>query len=368
VKYLLYPFSFLYGTIVTARNMFFNMGVLRSQRFPLWVISIGNLSAGGTGKSPHSEYIARLLLKLNGQYENLDLPPHKIGILSRGYGRLNKGFLLVNNSSNAKEIGDEPMQLKKRLKDIYIAVDEFRVRGIKILLSLNPQLRMIILDDGFQHRYVKRNLSILLTNYNDPFYNDSMLPAGRLREPKGGYKRANIIIITNIPFAISDVEKKLILKNINPTSTQKVFFSSIHYEPMAPVFKSYTPAPAIDKNCTVLLFTGIANTHSIYNHLAEIARDVVHVPFKDHHIFINADIAKIMKAFNNISNPHKVIITTEKDSMRLHVGELMKDFGTAPLVYLPISVKVHNEADFENEIIASLSPLDANKPIRKLQN
>ena len=339
---------------------------MRSQRFPLWVISIGNLSAGGTGKSPHSEYVARLLIKLNKQYENLDLPPNKIGILSRGYGRINKGFLLVNNSSNAKEIGDEPMQLKKRLKDIYIAVDEHRVRGIKILLSLNPQLRMIILDDGFQHRYVKRNLSILLTNYNDPFYNDSMLPAGRLREPKGGYKRADIIIVTNVPVNISDVEKKLLLKNIKSTSKQKVYFSSIFYEPLAPVFKNTPAAPPIDKNCTVLLMTGIANTHSIYTHLAEMARDVIHVPFRDHHIFTSEDIAKVAKTFNTITNPKKIIITTEKDSMRLHIGDLMKDFGTAPVYYLPISVKVHDESDFENDLIAGLSPLDANKPIRKI--
>ena len=215
MKYILYPFAFLYSIVVSTRNIFFDIGILRSHRFPLWVISIGNLSAGGTGKSPHSEYIARLFEKLSRTtYENLDLSFDKMGIISRGYGRVNKGFLLVNNSSNAREIGDEPMQLKKRLKDIYVGVDESRVRGIKILLSLNPQLRMMILDDGFQHRYVKPNLSILLTNYNDPFYNDTMLPAGLLREPKGGYKRAKIIIVTNTPLNITDVEKKLILKNL----------------------------------------------------------------------------------------------------------------------------------------------------------
>ena len=363
---ILYPFSFLYGTIVTGRNLLFNIGILRSRPFPLWVICIGNLSAGGTGKSPHSEYIARLMERLTKSHANLDLHFDKIGIISRGYGRINRGFLLVNNSSNAREIGDEPMQLKRRLKDIYIGVDENRVRGIKILLSLNPQLRMIIMDDGFQHRYVKPTLSILLTNYNDPFYNDHILPAGRLREPKRGYKRAKYIIVTNVPVNITDVEKKLVLKNINPTSHQKVFFSSIYYEALSPVFKTTNPIPAIDKDCTVLLLTGIANTHSIYNHMAEIARDVVHIPYADHHIYTPADIAKVVKAFNAISNPNKFIVTTEKDSVRLHLGDLMKDFGTAPIFFLPIHVKVHEEKDFEEALLNNLPPLNPNKPIQKL--
>jgi tetraacyldisaccharide 4'-kinase len=367
-QYLLYPFAFLYAVIVTLRNLFFDIGILRSRRFPIWIITVGNLSAGGTGKSPHTEYIARLMENLTRSYENLDLTFNKIGVISRGYGRANRGFLLVNNSSNAREIGDEPMQLKKRLKDIYIGVDESRVRGIRILLSLNPQLRLILLDDGFQHRYVKPTLSILLTNYNAPFYNDHMLPAGRLREPPIGYKRAKIIIVTNVPVNITDLEKKLIVKNINPTRKQKVFFSSIYYEALQPVFNSKHPVPVIDKNCTVLLLTGIANTHSLYNHLAEMAGDVIPFPFPDHHIFESTDISKVVKTFNNISNPNKVIITTEKDSVRLHLGELMRDFGTAPVFYLPIRVKVHEEKDFENEIISSLNPLSPNKPILKFEN
>jgi len=366
VKYIVYPFALLYGLIVTVRNLLFDIRILRSHRFPVWVISIGNLSAGGTGKSPHAEYIARLLENMTKSYENLELTFDKISILSRGYGRINKGFLLVNNTSNAKEVGDEAMQLKKRLNDVYIGVDGNRVRGIHILLSLNPQLRMIILDDGFQHRYVKPDLSILLTNYNIPFYKDELLPAGRLREPRFGYKRAQFIIVTNVPPNITDVEKKLVLKNINPKPGQKVFFSSIIYQPLIPVFKGNYPVPNINKNCSVLLLTGIANPDSIYRYMEEIAGNVIHIPFADHHFFQSSDIAKVMKAFNAIANPNKVIITTEKDSVRLQLGNLMNDFGIAPVFYLPILVKVHEEKDFEDAIIASLNPLNPNKPIGKL--
>lgn len=366
-KYILYPFAFLYGLIVTVRNLFFDLGILRSQRFPIWVISIGNLSVGGTGKSPHAEYLARLLERLTKNHENLDLPFNKIAILSRGYGRANGGFLLVNATSLATEVGDEPLQVKRKLNDVYVGVDEKRANGIKTLLSLNPGLRAIILDDAFQHRYVKRDLSILLTNYNTPFYRDHILPAGRLREPRRGYKRAQFIIVTNTPPLITDIEKKLILKDIAPKSKQMVFYSSIIYHPIAPVFAVGSPIPQIDKNHSVLLLTGIANAHSLYNHLAEIARDVIHIPFPDHHVFHAADIAKVVKSFDTISNPNKIIITTEKDAMRLQAGSLVNNFGTVPVYYIPITVKVHEEEKLEQAIISSLHPLGTDKPIRKLE-
>ena len=239
--------------------------------------------------------MARLLEKLNRKHTELDFPYNKMAILSRGYGRTTKGFLLISNSSNAKEAGDEPMQLKRRLNDVYVGVDEKRAEGIKMLLELNPQLKVVILDDAFQHRYVKRDIFILLTNYNAPFYNDCMLPAGRLREPRRGYKRAQFIIVTNTPENITDAEKEIILKKIKPKSKQKVFFSGIIYQSLVPVFKNDLPIRVIDKNCSVVLLTGIANAHNLYNHLAEIARDVIHIPFPDHYVFKSADIVKVIK-------------------------------------------------------------------------
>ena len=368
MRYILVPFSFIYGVLLSGRNILFDLRILRSRKFPIWVISIGNLSMGGTGKSPHTEYIARLMEKLNKKYDNLDLPFHKIGILSRGYKRVTSGFLLVNKTSNAREVGDEPMQMKNRLNEVSVGVDGNMIRGIHVLLSLNPQLKLILLDDAFQHRYVRPDFSILLTNYNAPYYNDSVLPSGGLREPKSGYKRAKFIIVTNVPVNITDVEKKLIFKNINPKSSQKIFHSSIIYNSLMPVFKSKEATPSIDKNTSVVLLTGIANTHSLYNHLAEVARDVVHVEFPDHHMYTPTDIAKVTKAFTSVSNPNKIIVTTEKDSVRLVLGELMKAFGTAPVYYLPIEVKVHEEKEFEEAIISNLPSLNPNKPVTKKEN
>lgn len=287
----------------------------------------------------------------------MDMPLQKIAILSRGYGRTSKGFLLVENSSNAKEVGDEPLQLKKNLKEAYVAVDEKRAHGIERLLSLAPQIRTIILDDALQHRYVKNDLSILLTNYNSPFYSDYMLPAGRLREPRVGYKRAKLIIVTNTPPNISDADKKYIIKKIQPIRKQKIFFSSISYQDLVPVFTSDIPIPIISKRYSVVLVTGIANADSLHTYLEERAKEVTHISFADHHIFQQADITKVMQSFNGIINPEKIIVTTEKDAMRLQTGSFANDFKGAPVFYIPIQVKIHKEESLVDAIISNLTPL-----------
>src|SRR6185312_10716069 len=194
-RILLYPFALLYRFVVVIRNIMFDAGILRSKKFPIWTISVGNLSVGGTGKSPHIEYLIRLLGNLSS-YKNLNISPERTAILSRGYGRSTSGFLLASENSSAQEIGDEPMQMKMKFKDIMIAVDEKRVRGITKLLELNKEINLVLLDDAFQHRYVQPSISILLTNYYKPFYEDSMMPTGSLREPVGGYRRADVIIVT----------------------------------------------------------------------------------------------------------------------------------------------------------------------------
>lgn len=344
MKYIVYPFALIYGIIISIRNIFFDVGILRSEKFPLWVISIGNLSVGGTGKSPHTEYIANLLEGIDKEKFSFN----NIATLSRGYGRNTNGFRLVNESDNAKEVGDEPLQLKKRLKDVYVAVDENRAHGIKTLLELNPQLKLTILDDAFQHRYVKRDVSILLTSYYQPFYNDSVLPTGRLREPRRGYRRANIIIVTNTPPNISVKEKETIVKKINPRRKQKVFFSNVIYQSLAPVYICNDKVPVINKTYSILLFTGIANAQGLYNHLTEIARDVNHISFPDHYIFQPSDISKIIKHYNNITNPNKLIVTTEKDAMRLYANDLSSQFKNIPVYYLPIQVKVNEEEELKS--------------------
>lgn len=347
----------MYGIVVSIRNWLFNINVIHSHQFPVWVVSIGNLSVGGTGKSPHAEYIARLLESMTREDKGLDMPFDKIAILSRGYGRTSSGFVLVDAFSKAADVGDEPLQLKRRLNNVHVAVDEKRVQGIRTLLTLAPQIRTVILDDAFQHRYVKPNLSILLTSYQSPFYKDYILPVGRLREPRKGYKRARFIIVTNMPEGISDTEKKNIINKINPRQKQRVFFSSIVYRPLIPVFKNDLSVPAMGKGFSVVLLTGIANPDSLYKHLVEMVKDVIHISCPDHHIFQSSDIAKVMDSYNAIINPDKVIITTEKDAMRLQTSDLINNFGTAPVFYIPIQVQVDKEEKLKDSIISNLSPL-----------
>jgi tetraacyldisaccharide 4'-kinase len=291
------------------------------------------------------------------QDKGLDMTFDKIAILSRGYGRSSKGFVLVDTTSKAEDVGDEPLQLKRRLNKVHVAVDEKRVHGIKMLLELAPKIHTVILDDAFQHRYVKPNLSILLTSYQNPFYKDCMLPMGRLREPRKGYKRARLIMVTNAPENMSDAETKSIVDNISPRRRQRVFFSTIIYQSLMPVFKSDLPVPAIGKGFSVVLLTGIANPGELYKHLTEIAKNVIHIPFPDHHIFKSSDIAKVMESYNTIVNPDKVIITTEKDAMRLQTSGLINSFGTASVFYIPIQVKIHKEERLKDSIISNLSPL-----------
>jgi tetraacyldisaccharide 4'-kinase len=216
----------------------FDIGILRSKSFPVWVISVGNLSVGGTGKSPHIEYFIRILDRLSPKYINMDITASKTAILSRGYGRNTSGFQLVTENSTAQDVGDEPKQMKEKFKDVYVAVDEKRARGVKKLLEIDKNINLFLLDDAVQHRYVTPTFSILLTNFHKPFYEDHLLPVGRLREQKRGYKRADIIIVTRTPNKLLDVEKKMTVKKINHLTNQKVFFSREEYEETVTVYNN----------------------------------------------------------------------------------------------------------------------------------
>lgn len=357
-KYLLYPFSWLYGIVVGIRNVLFNINVLHSERFPTWVISIGNLSVGGTGKSPHAEYFVRLLNNMSLKEKRLGMGFGNLAILSRGYGRITKGFLSVTETSSACEVGDEPLQLKRRLKEVFVAVDENRVEGINIILKQKPSIRAIVLDDAFQHRYVKSDLPVLLTSYYAPFYNDHLLPVGRLRESRRGYKRARVIIVTNTPENLGEADKREIIKKIKPTYKQKVFFSHIAYQPLVPVFNKELPGPALDKSYSVILFTGIANANRLRNYLAGIVKDINHISFPDHYVFQVPDITKVITAYSSLTNSNKIIITTEKDAMRLSSEELQKAFGAIPVYYMPIQVKMQKEEQLEDVLISKLTAVN----------
>ena len=306
LRFLLFPFAVLYDAITRIRNWFFNLGVLKSTSFDIPVIAVGNLSVGGTGKSPQIEYLIRLLKD-----------DYKIAVLSRGYKRKTEGFQLVNDTHTAEDVGDEPLQFYKKFKnDITVAVDADRTNGIQQLLQTHNPPEVVLLDDAYQHRKVTASSYILLTKYNDLYVDDFVLPTGNLRESRRGAKRASVIVVTKCPENLSKSEQGKIVRKINPKSYQKVFFTTIAYDEN---LKGTDDKLAIAdlQHKEVLLVTGIANPKPLLNFLKEKKVGFKHLNFPDHHNFTQQDISNIKKAFKELSSQQKIILTTEKDYMRL---------------------------------------------------
>jgi tetraacyldisaccharide 4'-kinase len=313
------------------RNWLFECGCLPSRTFELPVISIGNISCGGTGKTPQIEYLIRLL------HQRFFL-----ATLSRGYGRKSKGFLLASPKSAYHYIGDEPLQFTRKFDDIKVAVDECRVRGIEQLLSRFPTLDVILLDDAFQHRYVKPGLSILLTDFHNLYADDYVLPSGTLREFRSGAKRADLIIVTKTPKILSPLTRRRITDELKPGFHQKALFSYIHYGeplPFTSGFKDTSPF----RSTVIMLFTGIANDYPLREHLERKCQELVCMKFPDHHPYTMNDLYRIKKEFDDIPTRKKVILTTEKDIMRLRAPELCNFLKNLPLFYIPIEIDFHGD-------------------------
>jgi len=325
---ILFPFAVLYGFITAIRNFLFDKGVLKSVAFDMPVIAVGNLSVGGTGKTPQIEYLIRLLS------DN-----YKIATLSRGYKRKSEGFVLADATSNAEILGDEPYQFHQKFPNIQVAVDANRVNGVTQLLSQINKPEIILLDDAFQHRKVKAGFYILLTAYNDLYCNDLILPAGNLRESRSGAKRADVIVVTKCPPELTVQQQSEIKNRLKPTENQQVFFTFIEYD--SQVYSeekrlSVTEIATVDK----LLLAGIAKPEPFFAYL-QAAKSGTMV-FSDHHDFTQQDIETIKAKAKD-----KIIITTEKDFVRLK-GKLPKE----QLFCLPIkSSFVNNKADFDKTIM-----------------
>jgi len=304
IRFLLFPFSIIYNIITSVRNRLFDVGFLKSTSFSIPVIVVGNLNVGGTGKTPQIEYLIRLLKDT-----------FSVAVLSRGYKRKTNGFLLLNSKHLAEDVGDEPLQFYKKFKNIHVAVDADRTHGIKRLLKEKKLPEVILLDDAYQHRKVKAGYYILLTKYNDLFVDDFVLPTGNLRESRRGAKRANLIIVTKCPKEVSVQEQQHIIKKLRVAPHQKVFFSTIIYNEELQGTNNLT----IDslKNKKVLLITGIANPNPLLRYLEEKEVSFTHLKYPDHHPFSENDIVKIKNIFNDFSTDNKLILTTEKDYMRL---------------------------------------------------
>lgn len=339
-RILLSPFSLLYGIGVWLRNVAYDTGLVKATKFSLPVISVGNLSVGGAGKSPHVEYLIELLK-----------PYIDVATLSRGYMRKTKGFKLVEYKDTAESVGDEPLQYKRKYNDLVVAVSESRNTGIPMILQQHPNIQTILLDDAYQHRAVTPGLNILLTQYELPFTRDSLLPVGRLREWKAAYKRADIIIVTKCPDNITIKDKQNLLKEIDPFSHQHMYFSRYEYQ-MPYHFIHLKNRLDLDINQQVLLISAIANTDYLLDYLEPKVGSIQHLEYEDHHPFTEEDLRYQKKVFDNMEGDNRIILTTEKDAMRLEpYRQQFYDWGINIYV-LPIKVKfIFEEQEIFNDSI-----------------
>lgn len=331
IRFLLFPLSLAYYFVTSIRNFLFDAGILKSTSFKIPTIVVGNLSVGGTGKTPQIEYLVQLFKK-----------DFKLAVLSRGYGRKTKGFIKATSLSTAKEIGDEPLQFYKKFNDIAVAVDENRVNGINKLLRDEDKPSLVLLDDAFQHRKIKAGFYILLTKYEDLFVDDFLLPTGNLRESAHGANRADIVIVTKCPTTISLFNQHEIKKKLTQNFQGPVFFTSISY---SEALKSNTQSEMTLsdlKNYEVLLVTGIANPSPLLDFLKANKLLFHHIKYPDHHLFSNADVEKIKQDFAAISSDKKIILTTEKDFVRL-------ENRLTDLYYIEIATKfINKKEDFDS--------------------
>ena len=351
LSFILFPVSLIYGVVVFIRNKFYDYNIFSSHSFNIPVIAIGNITVGGTGKTPHVEYLAGLLKKEFGP-----------AILSRGYKRKSRGFQWAEVNSTVDQIGDEPLQIKNKFPDLAVAVDRKRVKGINKLIDSLEDLDVVLLDDAYQHRKVQANLSILLIDYNRPINKDFLLPLGNLREQVFEKKRANIIIVTKAPPELQPIQRRVMLNHLKPYPYQKVFFTTLDYAAPEPVFKSKRDAQEhkqedtfqFDEHTNILLVTAIADPRPLKKYLEEnVSKKIYSIKFADHRKFSSLDMEKIHKRYVKLEGKNKVVITTEKDAVRLresmHINSDMKH----AFYYIPIKVRFLNNRtdDFNKQIV-----------------
>lgn len=343
-KMLLYPLSLIYGAAVWLRNKFFDWGILSQTSFDVPVVVVGNVSVGGTGKTPHVEYIVEALRH-----------SYNIGVVSRGYKRYTKGFVMATRQSSPSDIGDEPFQIYRKFNcKVAVCVCENRVEGITELLKIDPTVNLVVLDDAFQHRYVKPKVAVVITEYARPVYADHLLPYGRLREQRKAIDRADIVMVSKCPDTPKDVDMMLYERNLDLFPYQKTFFSRFDYGCLQPVFPSQAPAlsPSLDylsDRDMVLIIAGIGNPRPFVKHVRRSkARAWVNI-FPDHHNFTKKDMALISRRFGDMGGKNKYIITTEKDAVRLAHDPNFPDALKPYIYYLPVKVKILKN---ETEIFA----------------
>lgn len=360
IHHWLYPLSWLYGMGVCLRNKLFDWGWLRSKSFDVPVICVGNLAVGGTGKTPHTEYLIKLLQRAG----------FNVATLSRGYKRKSKGYVLADAKSNVRQIGDEPYQIKTKYPQIRVAVDENRCHGIEQLMKLEkPAVEAILLDDAFQHRHVKAGLNILLTDYHRLLCDDALLPAGRLREPASGKNRAQIVIVTKCPDDIKPIDINIITKRLHLYPYQQLYFSRFRYGMLKPLFPEKVNSRKVLSSLTgdeqVLLVTGIASPATLVKEVESYASHVKLLAFDDHHDFTAKDLQQIKAQFQHLEEWKRLIITTEKDAARLKYHPALDEALKAHIYVLPIEIEFlqNQQYIFNQNIIGYVRAYSRNRSL-----
>ena len=354
----LLPFSWLYGLGIGFRNFLFDVGLLKTKTFSIPIISVGNITVGGTGKTPHVEYLIQLLKDQVG-----------VAVLSRGYKRKSSGYVVAGKDTTVSDIGDEPYQMKQKYPNITVAVDRKRVRGIEKLTEDNSKIGVILLDDAFQHRYVKPGINILLVDYHRLIIYDKLLPAGRLREPLPGKNRADIVIVTKCPRELRPMDYRVINKAMNLYAYQHLFFTTLCYDAMHPLYnkkKKKRLLSDIGKDEHVLLLTGIASPRQMVEDLTPYTNHLSQLSFADHHNFRAKDIRRINDAFASLPSP-KCIITTEKDEVRLAITDGLSDEVKENIYALPVKIEFmeKQEEKFNENIIGYVRKNSRNSILAK---
>lgn len=328
LRLLLLPFSWVYAMAVILRKKLYDWGIMRSVSFNLPIICVGNLAVGGSGKTPTTEYLVRLL------------DGYKVAILSRGYGRKTKGFILADDQATAETIGDEPLQYYQKFKQVTVAVCEDRVAGVK---QLENNHDIIILDDAFQHRAIKAGFNILLFEFRKLGTLQFLLPAGNLRDVFASRKRADVLLVTKSPVPLLHVAQQASINELQPNNSQPVLHAYIKYGNLQHLYREESLPLQSIKDFEVFLLTGIANPAPLIEELQKYTQTIKHEAFRDHYAFKQADISKLKTAFEAGTKKEKIIITTEKDSKRLRATGFEDLLVNLPVYYLPIEVELFEE-------------------------
>mgnify|MGYP001025727399 FL=1 len=351
IDIILTPISWIYGAVIVMRNKFFDWGFLKQHKFDIPVLVVGNINVGGTGKTPHVEYIV----------ENL-CAEHHLAVLSRGYKRKTKGFILATKKTTTDDIGDEPYQIYRKFGNlITVAVCEDRCAGIKELLEINPDIDLVVLDDAFQHRYVKPKASVVLVDYNNPVDSDYLLPRGRLREPRHGLLRADYVIVTKCPIGLKPVDISITKKRLDLFPSQKLYFSTLKYFNLVPIFPDAVDVVPSLKNFThndsILVVTGIANHIPFVKFLKAFKTNIKVIHFSDHHDYNRKDFEFIEKWFNRLKGNQKYLIVTEKDAVKFNCNPYYPLSLQPYSFYMPIKIgfiDIPHNGDFINSLKKSL--------------